>query len=426
MNVLGRSYLLLLLTVVSATAEPLPFRRAVELAIQHSTTMSVAQAEQIRARAAYLAARDMFLPSVIIGSGLAGTYGFPMSIEGSAPSIFNLSTTSFLYNPAQRQFVHAARIQWDATAFNTQNQRQQAVLDTALTYIQLDRMNTANNLLRQQETAVRKAQEITEQRVAAGVDSRIDETKSRLNTARVVQRMMEAEGVAEELRTQLSQLTGVPARDIELVTESIPKMPEISQDQDLAAKAAQSSPSVKLAESSAEAAQFRAKGEHRQLYPAIDLVGQYGLFAKFNNYEQFFRSFQRNNLTAGVAFRFNFLNPSQHAKAQEADAEAIKARRQAEDARNKVSIETLRLQRQVAQLQAAQEVAKLEYELAQSDTQTVMTRVQSGDATLRDQENARIAEDQRYAAYLDASYEVEKAELQLLRATGELENWALQ
>jgi outer membrane protein len=426
MNVVGRSCLLLLLAVLPASAEPLPFRRAIELAIRHSTTMTTAQAEQIRARAAYLAARDTYYPSVTVGSGLAETYGFPLSIEGAAPSIFNVQTTSFLYNPAQSQFVHAARIDWNATAFNTTDKRQQAVLDTALTYIQLDRMNTAISLLRQQETAVRKAQEITEERVAAGVDSKVEETKARLNTARVVEHMLAAEGVAETLRTQLAQLTGLRASDIEVVTESVPTLPEINQDEDLPAKAAQESPSVKLAEANAQAMEFRARGEHRQLYPAVDLVGQYGLFAKFNNYQEFFRNFQRNNLTAGVAFRFNFLNPAQHAKAQQAEAEATKARRQAQDTRDKVSTETLKLQRQVAQLEAAREVAKLEYELAQTDTEAVLARVRTGEANLRDQENARTAEDQKYAAYLDAAYDVQKAELQLLRATGELENWALQ
>ncbi len=426
MNVVGRSCLLLLLTVLSASAEPLPFRRAVELAIRHSATMTVAQAEQIRARAAYLATRDTYYPSVTVGSGLAETYGFPLSIEGSAPSIFNVQTSSFLYNPAQKQFMRAARIEWDATAFNNQDKRQQAVLDAALTYIQLDRMNTAISLLRQQETAVRKAQEITEERVQAGVDSKVEQTRARLNTARVVEHMTEAEGVAETLRVQLGQLTGISPRDIDVVTESIPALPEINQDEDLAGKAAQESPAVKLADSNAQAQEFRARGEHRQLYPAIDLVGQYGLFAKFNNYEEFFRNFQRNNLTVGVAFRFNFLNPAQHAKAEQADAEAVKARRQADDTRNKISTQTLQLQRQVAQLEAAREVAKLEYELAQSDTETVQARVRSGDATLRDQENAHNAEDQKYAAYLDAVYEVQKAEMQLLRATGQLENWALQ
>jgi hypothetical protein len=55
----------------------------------------------------------------------------------------------------------------------------------------------------------------------------------------------------------------------------------------------------------------------------------------------------------------------------------------------------------------------------------VQTKLQGGTATLRDEANARLAEGQKYSAYLDASYLVEQAQMQLLRSTGELEKWAL-
>ena len=60
-------------------------------------------------------ARDPFTPRIVVGSGLAYTSGFPMSIEGSAPSVLNVNAQSFLFNPAQRQFVKAARIDWSAS-----------------------------------------------------------------------------------------------------------------------------------------------------------------------------------------------------------------------------------------------------------------------------------------------------------------------
>ena len=41
-----------------------------------------------------------------------------------------------------------------------------------------------------------------------------------------------------------------------------------------------------------------AGGLHR--LPRADLVSQYGLFARFNNYDEFFRKFQRNNGQIGV------------------------------------------------------------------------------------------------------------------------------
>ena len=86
----------------------------------------------------------------------------------------------------------------------------------------------------------------------------------------------------------------------------------------------------------------------------------------------------------------------------------------------------MKLQRTVAQLDAAKEVARLEYQLARADTETVTAHVEAGMATLRDQEQARLAENDKYSAMLDATYDLEKGQMQLLRAIGEIENWALQ
>jgi septal ring factor EnvC (AmiA/AmiB activator) len=96
----------------------------------------------------------------------------------------------------------------------------------------------------------------------------------------------------------------------------------------------------------------------------VDFASQYGLLAKYNNYEDFFKTFQRHNATIGVVIRFPFLNPSQRARAQAADAEAQRVRKDAQAAKNKVSEETLKLQRSVQQLAAAREVADLEYQVA--------------------------------------------------------------
>jgi hypothetical protein len=67
----------------------------------------------------------------------------------------------------------------------------------------------------------------------------------------------------------------------------------------------------------------------------------------------------------------------------------------------------------------------LEYQLASTDVQAVQAKLESGGATVRDQENARLAENQRYAAFIDANFELDKALMQLLRATGEIESWAM-
>jgi hypothetical protein len=184
----------------------------------------------------------------------------------------------------------------------------------------------------------------------------------------------------------------------------------------------------------AEAKEARAEGEHRAKLPAVDLVATYGLFSKYNNYDLYFNRFQRNNATVGVAIRFPVLNFAQDAHADAADAEAVKARRAAEAARNQVATETLKLGSAVQQLAASQQVNELEYRLAQAQAEAIQTRIQAqaparqgeGAATPRDLEEARLNAIDRYGQFLDSTFELQKARLQLLRATGELESWALQ
>ncbi len=418
--------IILVLLASCAYAEPLPFRQAVELAAKRSAVLSAT--DQVRAHQAYLEAARMYIPQVTVGSGLAKSWGFPLSIEGSAPTAVSVNTMGYLINPAQRDFVRAARTEWEATAFSSQDRRQQAILETAVTYTQLDRLVTALHLLRQQEQEAQRAEQIASERVQAGVEPQLELTRAKLATARVRMGIAQVEGNVDVLRNLLAQLTGVAAAGIETVTESIPQLPEVSQSDDLAAKSASASPAVKLAFAQADAKLLRARGEHKQFRPSVDFVGQYGLLTSYNNYNQIINNsseFQSNNGVVGIAIHFPFFNMSQRARAAGADAEAVQARHQAEEAKNKVSNETRRLQRDVAHLAAAREVARLEYQLARADVDAVQAKVQGGTATLRDEANARLAEGQKYSAYLDASYLVEQAQMQLLRSTGELEKWAL-
>lgn len=425
----ARALTLLILTVLLATdafGEAVPFRRAIDLALRHSGMMAIASADQRRAHANYLELRNMYLPQVTLGSGLGYSYGYPMSIEGSAPTIFNVDTRQYVINPSHRAFMKAAKVDWNATSLNSQDKRNQVILETASAYTELDKLTSSLHVQQQQEQAALRMEQITGERVRAGVDSEVAATKAKLATARVRMRMTQTVGAADVLRMRLSQLTGLPADSIETITESVPRLPEVSQEEDLSAKAAQASPAVQFAAETARAKGLRAEGEHKSLWPQVDLAGSYGMFARFNNFEDFFKKFQRHNATIGFAIRFPILNFAGRAHAEAADAEALRAKKEAEGVKQQVSSETLRLQRAVRQLAAGREVARLEHLLARSDADAVNARVQAGTASLRDQEEARVGEGERYAQFLDADFALSKAQMQLLTMTGEIEGWALK
>src|ERR1035438_3947541 len=69
----------------AVTAEPISFPKAVDLALQHSGVMGIATVNQWRARKAYEEVRANYIPQITIGSGLGYSYGFPLTLEGSAP-----------------------------------------------------------------------------------------------------------------------------------------------------------------------------------------------------------------------------------------------------------------------------------------------------------------------------------------------------
>ncbi len=429
------SLLGLILGALPVFSEQLTFQRAIQLALQHNPNIGIAAADQLKAEQAYRELRNQYLPNLVLGSGIGYSYGYPLSIEGAAPSIFNINYQSALYNPSLSDFSKSAKLEWNAASRNTQDQRKDTLLDTAVTYLQLDTVSSNIKALRNQENDANRLADIAAQRVQEGLDSQVSLTRTKLIAARTHMRLVEMEGNAELLRTHLSQLTGLAADSIETNTESIPKLPDIDEQSDLTAKALDSSGAFKAAQERAEAQAFRAKGEHRALLPSIDLVAQYGLFSKYNNYEDFFRKFQRNNATFGAAVRFPFLSFVQRARADQAEAEALKSKGQVQTVKNQISSETLRLQRSIRQLSAAQQVAQLEYQLAQADAESAQIRAESGappapgqpaqTVTASDLSNARINAADKYSQFLDTNFQLDRARLQLLRVTGELEQWAL-
>ena len=409
-----------------ALAEPLPLSRAIELALAHSTRSAVADADVQRTLASYREARGNYLPQLMVGSGLGYSFGFPLTLEGSAPSIVNVVAQSTIYNPAQQQFLNAARTEWRASQFQDKDQRNAVIQDVAISYAELSKWETRLTRLKADEAQALQMEKAVSERLQEGVDSAVALNQARLTSARVRLHMAEARGSADVLRRHLSHLTGLPLSSIEVAPDTIPALPPANPEDDLSAQAVTSSPAVKSAEQHALAESLRAAGEHRALLPSFDFSAQYARLTTYNNYDQYYRKFQPNNATIGVSIRFPFFSAPQHARAQAADAAALKAKQQAEAARNQVSEETLRLERAVEQLAAAREVAQLEYQMAQSALEAAQTRIDAGTATLHELADARSQANERFLTFQDADFEYQRARLSLLRATGDLEKWALQ
>jgi outer membrane protein TolC len=427
---------------LSLLAEPLTLKHAVELALQHSNGAAIAAAEQANASAVYRDVRNAYLPQLMVSSGLGPSYGFPLALAGSAPAIFNLTAQSALIHPELQSFIRSTKNESSATIFRAKDERNQIIQDTVLSYAELEKWEQRLDRLREIYPDVQKMRAAVAERVKEGVDSELDATKARLSEARLRLRMAEAQGSADVLREHLSKLTGLLSTIIQLEGDTLPAFPAAATDDNAPVRAADSNPAYKSAVEHARAQFMKAQGEHRSLLPSVDFAAQYAELSSFNNYQAYYNpsktcttsigtflcpsgTFQKENATLGVSIRIPLFNASQRARAQAADADAVKAARQADAAHNQISEETLRLQRMVAQMQAAHDVAELEYEIAQKNVEAADTRIKSGTANLHDLDAARTQASEKLISLQDVGFELERTQVALLRQTGDLENWAL-
>lgn len=431
--------LLALFFPTSLLAEPIPLKRIVELALSHATAGAIAAADEQSAYAAYQQLHKSYIPQLTAGAGLGPpSYGFPLALEGQAPSLFTINTQSSIYNWSLRSAIQAAKADERMAAQNTKDQREAIIQDAAQSYAELSKWEQRLVKLQEAQADADKFQAAVEQRVKEGVDSDVDGMKAKLSAARVRLRIAEAQGSADVVREHLSKLTGLATASIQTDPDSFPTPPPPAEQ--TIKDAAATAPSVEAAVEHARAQYLRAQGEHRAMWPSFDLAGQYALLSSFNNFQNYYipshpctvagvsvlcvsNSFQKNNATIGVSIRFPFLNMSQRARAAGADAEALKAKKQAEAARDRASEQTLRLQRSVTQLQAAHDVAELEYEVAEKTLTATQTRIDAGTANLHDLDDARAQLSERFMTLQDVTFDLQRTQLGLLRSTGDLEKW---
>jgi outer membrane protein TolC len=128
-----------LYSITYLAAEPLPLHQAVQLALKHSTSATAADADFQHAFASYQEAHNQYLPQLVVGSSLGESWGFPLTLEGSAPSIVNVTSQSALINPALRDFTRAAKTEWQASGYQTHEQHTQITENTVQTYAELSK-----------------------------------------------------------------------------------------------------------------------------------------------------------------------------------------------------------------------------------------------------------------------------------------------
>lgn len=421
-----RSYLVfwLLASAAAARAEErtLTLEQAVALALKQNPEVVLAGLEERKAREAVRVAREPFFPKIAGGSGLAYSNGFPLSIEGSAPSVFQAQAVQFIFNRPQTYRVEQAREEARGAALSVAARREEAAYRAALLFLEAERVTRLLEATRRQLESLERAAEITRLRVAEGRALPIEAKRSELDLARARQRLasFEAEQIYRSglLATALGLDPDPPLRLLPVQRKpwSLPRSEEAAVE-----AALEHSPELRRLESALRAKGFEIRSYQAERFPRVDLVAQYSLLGRFNNYEDFFRKFQRHNGQIGFAFQIPaFRSAASTAREAQAAADAARLRIELEQSRRRTIVETRRLWRQVQEAEAAREVARLDLEVARQQLSLLLAQFEEGRVSLRQVEEARFAESEKWAAFYDSQYALERAQLDLLRQAGEL------
>jgi outer membrane protein TolC len=417
---------LFLLAPLAAPAQ-ISLSSAVDLAEKNSTSVRGAIAGVQKATAALAETKDAYIPNFVLGVSPGYAYGFPLGY----PSFFNANATSLVLSWSQKDYMRAARTALNAANFSLKDEQQQTELDVAVAYVQLDSDLKELEALQQQSSFAETLVQLEQDRVNAGVDPKMTELESELTAAQVDQKHAQLENDAEAMRQKLAHLTGLPATGFTSVSTSIPPAPSFGT----MGTAPQPSPSdnagVSAAYSNAKSKWFTAFGDDKQNYRPLAVFGaQYSLFEKTPGYTEYFPHFQYNNVELGVQLTFPLFDATRRAKARESNADALHAQADADAARDVLDEQTSTMRGNLRELAAQQRVAQIQSQIAQEQLKSVDTQIASGTGLPNapgvaptQAQKAHIEERQYYADMLEVNLALIKVELNLLKATGQIDAW---
>lgn len=406
---------------------------AVDLALKSSPRIRMAEADADKAAAALTEAKDAYIPALNAGNGLGYSYGYPLG----QPSVVNVTLQSVLLSWSQRDYIRAARASMQAAALTLSDARASLEQDTVIAYLALDRDQAREQALSDELARANQLVSIVADRLNAGVDTSMDLTQAKLTAAQTRLALLSAQDDTATDQLKLAHLIGLPAGGLATVSSSVPQFatpPAVAPPLILP-----ESPAVQAAFANAEAKQEIAWADaHKVHRPEVYFAGQYSLFAKFNNYALFFPTnpatnksvFQYNNAGIGISINWPIFDPVRKARARESADDAVHALADAENARNQELEGHSQLARSTVELSARADVAALQQQLAEQQLQVIRTQLQASAAntsgpqrTPKDQANAAIDERAKYVDLVNARFDLEQAQVQLLRAEGRLDDW---
>jgi outer membrane protein len=409
---------------VAATAETktMTLKQALDRALEQNPDVLLARLDQQKARDQILIAKDPFYPKVYGGGGFAWTNGYPTSIDGNPPSIFQAHTDMTLFDRQQSYKVAEAKEGLRGSAFDVTRQQEEAAYRVASLFLDAEQAAHSFDAAEKQIESLIKVKAMMDARVADGRELAIvskranfEVSKAKHNADVLHQNLIVAE-------TSLAQVLGlgpddrVRAAEEERVAVALP----VSEDASIE-EALEHSPELRRLESNMQMKTLEIKGYHAARLPKVNLVAQDNVFAKYNYSTQVNYTFRYNNPEFGASVTIPLLiGKTARAYSSQAEADIAKLRVEVARTRSRITADLRNAYNQVKSAESSRELARDDLDLTREELNVDLALYEEGRLPMATIERLRAVENEKFLTYYVSRQTAERARLNVLRLSGTL------
>src|SRR5580700_8237962 len=415
-------FLFVLAGLASAETVTLTLRQALDRALEQNPDVLLARLDQQKARDQILIAKDPFYPKVYGGGGYAWTNGYPVSIDGNPPSIFQAHTDMSLFDRAQSYKVAEAKEGLRGSAFDVTRQQEEAAYRVASLYLDAEQAAHSFDAAQQQIESLTKVKALIDARVAEGRELSIASMRADLN-------LKKAKHTADVLHqnliiaeTSLAQVLGMAPDDRaraageERAAIALP----VSEDASIE-EALEHSPELRRLESNMQMKTLEIKGYHAARLPKVNVVAQDNVFAKYNYTSAIEGTFRTNNPELGASVTIPLLiGKTARAYSSQAEAEVAKMRIEVGRTRSRITADLRRAYQEVKSAESSRQLARDDLDLTREQLSMDLAQYEEGKLLLAQVETLRATENEKFLVYYASRQTVERARLNVLRLSGTL------
>ena len=405
----------------SAEVHSLTLQQTLEVAARQNPEVALARLDEQRAEQGVKVAIDPFRPKVYGGSGIAYTSGYPNTIGGNAPSLFEAQTQMAIYNRPKSYQVAAARETARGSQFGAQAKADEVAYQAADLFLAASQAEHTGQTITRQLPSLQKVEQAMTAAVNEGSELPLEQKRASVNLAMSQERLSEAQMDQDYYEMMLAIALGYPATDrVKPVDSDLSQTPTPPSEDEAADTALRNNRELRQMQSNVLAKELDMRSFRSARLPQVDLVAQYSLFAKYN-YVNYFQKFQRNNFQIGASITIPLLiGSASNGLALQTATDMQKIRIQMGQVRNRIIADTRRSYELWKKAENMRDLSRKQLDLAREELTVLLAQNGEGRVSISSVEKARLEEGDRWIAFYDAETQVTRAKLAILRQTGTL------